>query len=87
MMISKEAILEKVMMFIGRLAPPGTPIGPHTDLVLDLGMESIKLMDLLMELEDEFDISIQLNILMDVRTSAQLAQAILSLMEQEDGTL
>lgn len=87
MMISQQAILEKVMLFIGRLAPPGTPIGPDTDLVLDLGMESIKMMDLLMELEDEFDISIHLNILMDVRTAAQLAQAILTLMEHEDGTL
>lgn len=87
MMISQETILEKVMMFIGRLAPPGTPIGPHTDLVDDLGMESIKLMDLLMELEDEFDISIQLNILGDVRTSAQLAETIFTLMEHKDGTL
>lgn len=86
-MISEETILERVMMFIGRLAPPGTPLNPHTDLALDLGMESIKVMDMLMELEDEFDISIHLNILMDVRTPAQLAQAILTLMEHEDGTV
>jgi acyl carrier protein len=86
-MISQEAVLERVMLFIGRLAPPGTPIGPDTDLVRDLGLESIKMMDLLMELEDEFDISIHLNILMDVQTSAQLAQAIVCLMEHEDGTV
>jgi acyl carrier protein len=86
-MISQEVILERVMQFIGRLVPPGTSIDPNTDLVRDLGLESMKMMDLLMELEDEFDISIHLNILMDVRTSAQLAQAIVSLMEHEDGTV
>jgi acyl carrier protein len=86
-MITQEAILERVMMLIGRLAPPGTPIYPHTDLAQDLGMESIKVMDMLMELEDEFDISIHLNILMDVRTPAQLSHAILNLMEHADGTV
>jgi acyl carrier protein len=44
-------------------------------------------MDMLMEIEDEFDISIHLNILMDVRTPAQLAHAIVDLMEHADGTV
>ncbi|WCM54042.1 acyl carrier protein [Pseudomonas sp. WJP1] len=86
-MITQETILERVMMLIVRFAPPGTPINPNTDLAQDLGMESIKVMDMLMELEDEFDISIHLNILMDVRTPKQLADAILNLMEHANGTL
>jgi acyl carrier protein len=86
-MISQEAILERVMLFVGRIVPPGTSIDPNTDLIRDLGVESIKMMDLVMELEDEFDISIHINILVDVRTSAQLAQAIVSLMEHENGTV
>ncbi|GAB6403035.1 acyl carrier protein [Pseudomonas sp. MHK4] len=86
-MITQQAILERVMMLIGRFAPPGTPINPNTDLAQDLGMESIKVMDMLMELEDEFDISIHLNILMDVRTPEQLAHAILNLMEHANGTV
>ena len=86
-MITQETILERVMMLIVRFAPPGTPINPNTDLAQDLGMESIKVMDMLMELEDEFDISIHLNILMDVRTPEQLAHAILNLMEHANGTV
>jgi acyl carrier protein len=38
-----------------------------------------------MELEDEFDISIPLNILADVHTPAGLAQAVFSLTEHADG--
>jgi len=86
-MITQEEILERVMKLIVPFAPPGTPINPDTDLAQDLGMESIKVMDMLMELEDEFDISIHLNILMDVRTPAQLAHAIVDLMEHADGTV
>ncbi|WP_077045128.1 acyl carrier protein [Pseudomonas sp. KK4] len=86
-MITQEAILQRVLMLIGRFAPPGASIYPDTDLAQDLGMESIKVMDMLMELEDEFDISIHLNILMDVRTPAQLSHAILNLMEHADGTV
>lgn len=86
-MITQEEILERVMKLIVPFAPPGTPINPDTDLAQDLGMESIKVMDMLMEIEDEFDISIHLNILMDVRTPAQLAHAIVDLMEHADGTV
>ena len=43
-------------------------LSPTAILVNDLGSESIKVMDLLMMLEDRFDISIPINILLDVKT-------------------
>ncbi|PRW53194.1 phosphopantetheine attachment site family protein [Escherichia coli] len=52
----------------------GVEIKPDSDLVNDLGLESIKVMDLLMMLEDRFDISIPINILLDVKTPAQLME-------------
>ncbi|MFD2838342.1 acyl carrier protein [Azotobacter vinelandii] len=58
------------------MAPPGTPLHPDIDLRQELGLDSIKVMDLLMELEDAFDISIPLNILADVHTPAELARAV-----------
>jgi len=82
-MISQEAILERVMQFIGQLVPSEMPIGPNTDLLQDLGLDSVKMMDLVMELEDEFDISIPINILMDVRTPEHLADTIVTLMEKQ----
>ena len=82
-MISQEVILESVMHFIGELVPSETPIGPNTDLSQDLGLDSIKLMDLMMKLEDQFDISIPINFLMDVRTPKHLADTIVTLMEKQ----
>ncbi|CAN7523347.1 MULTISPECIES: acyl carrier protein [Pseudomonas] len=86
-MISKEAILEKVIELIKELAPDEALIKPDTDLIQDLGIESIRVMDMLMVLEDEYDISIELNVLVKVRTPEQLAEAILTLTERKYGTV
>lgn len=84
-MSSQEKIQERLFDCLDRLVPSGSWLRPDVDLIRELGLDSIKIMDVLMELEDEFDISIPLNILMDVRTPAQLAEAISSLMERADG--
>ncbi|MCK4425431.1 MAG: acyl carrier protein, partial [Deltaproteobacteria bacterium] len=51
-----------------------------TDLVADLGLDSMAVMELLAAIEDRFDISIPLNILPDVRTLKDLALQIQQLM-------
>ncbi|SFB34793.1 acyl carrier protein [Azotobacter beijerinckii] len=84
-MISQEKILERLFFHLDRLAFPGESIHPSVDLIEELGLDSINAMDLVMELEDEFDISIPLNVLTDVHTPTQLAQAVLSMMEHADG--
>jgi acyl carrier protein len=86
-MIAEQQILDRLLAQIRRLAPPGAEIRPDITLVDELGLDSIKVMDLLMELEDEFDVSIPLNVLTDVRTPAQLAQAVFLLMEHADGAV
>ncbi len=58
-------------------------IKPDSYLVNDLGLESIKVMDLLMMLEDRFDISIPINILLDVKTPAQLTETLLPWLENK----
>ncbi|HBE3205014.1 TPA: acyl carrier protein, partial [Escherichia coli] len=63
------------------LVENGVEIKPDSDLVNDLGLESIKVMDLLMMLEDRFDISIPINILLDVKTPAQLMETLLPWLE------
>jgi acyl carrier protein len=44
-----------------------------TDLIDDLGLDSMKIMDLLSMIEDSQDISIPLNILPDIRTIKDFA--------------
>jgi acyl carrier protein len=63
-----EKILTAVTEILGPLVPQGQLINAETDLVADLGLDSLKVMKLVETVEDRFDISIPLNILPDVRT-------------------
>lgn len=49
-----------------------------TDIAQDLNMDSLAVMDLLMELEDKFDVSIPLNMVPEIATVGQLAQTVIA---------
>lgn len=52
---------------------------PETNIVADLGLDSLALMDFCMELEDRLDISIPLHQMADVVSVGDLAGAIAGL--------
>jgi len=76
-----EDILARIFVHLQPLAPPGTVLAEDTDLVGSLGLESITVINVVLELEDEYDISVPLNALVDVRTAGQLARLVHSLCE------
>jgi acyl carrier protein len=51
-------------------------ITAQTDLINELAIDSVKLLNLIMEIEDEFDISVPINALADVQTVHELANLI-----------
>lgn len=56
-------------------------ITKDTDLIRDLGLSSLKVLELVERLEDHFDLSIPLNILPDVNTANELARKIIELKD------
>lgn len=58
------------------------PLGETTELVADLGLDSVQVMELLLQIEDRFDISIPLNILPGVRTVRDLARQLQTMLRQ-----
>jgi len=62
--------------------PQGQEIKEETDLVADLGLDSLKVMKILETVEDRFDISIPLNILPDVRTVKDFVLQIQNLKDE-----
>lgn len=82
-MVNREIVMDYILSCLQDLVENGVEIKPGSDLVNDLGLESIKVMDLLMMLEDRFDISIPINILLDVRTPAQLMETLLPWLENK----
>ena len=63
-----ERVLQQICEILKPLVPDGQEIKAETDLVADLGLDSLKVMKILETVEDNFDISVPLNILPDVRT-------------------
>ena len=62
-----------------QLAPynkSGIELTEATDISADLNVDSVAVLDLLMTLEDKYDISIPMNLLADVRTVGELAVTI-----------
>ena len=78
-----ENVLQKVCEILRPLVPEGQQVNAETDLVADLGLDSLKVMKLVESVEDSFDISIPLNILPDVRTVNDFVLAIQKLFEDE----
>ncbi len=63
-------------------AKDGQALTEDTELIGDLGLDSMKVMQLLLETEERFDISIPLNVVTDVRTVKDFARKIEHLTEQ-----
>ncbi|MBJ9862234.1 MULTISPECIES: acyl carrier protein [Citrobacter] len=86
-MLNHEEVMDYTLECLQGMVESGVDIHPDSELVNDLGLESIKVMDLLMLLEDKFDISIPINILLDVRTPAQLMEALIPYLESINESL
>lgn len=54
----------------------GIALTPVTDISSDLNIDSVTVMDFVMEVEDHFDIEIPLNVLSETRTIADLAKVV-----------
>ncbi len=71
-----EAILAKITARVAELTPPGVELREDSNLVTELRLDSFKVLDLLLDIEDEFDISMPVNLLADVRTVEDLARKV-----------
>lgn len=71
--------LARICVHLERIAGKSLRIGPDTNLLDQSTLDSIKVLDLVMEIEDEFDISVPLNLMADVQTVSDLANMIVQL--------
>ena len=71
-----QEILTELYAVLEPFVSEGEELGEDTALVSDLELDSLRMMDLLPQLEDLFDVSIPLNVLPDVITVKDLALQI-----------
>ena len=82
-MQTNEEVFRQVLAALKPFVPDGMEISLETDLTVDLPLESLNVLEVLLTLEDSFDISIPINIIPDIRTVNDLVQQIQKLITDE----
>ena len=75
-MLAYPQILAELCDELAALTQRRVAVGEDTDLLSDLKLDSLQVMNLLLQIEDRYDISIPVNILPDVKTVRDLASQI-----------
>src|SRR5262245_60665013 len=78
---TEDDVLQTIAAALQPFRKDGAEITTATDISEDLNLDSLAVMDLMMELEEKFDVSIPLNLLPEVRTVGDLTATIRKLKE------
>ena len=76
MSTTKEEILGKLKELLQKFNTNNIELSETTDISTDLNIDSVAVMDFIMEVEDAYDIDIPLNVLSGTRTMADLADVV-----------
>ena len=76
-----DDIYKQVVELLQECAPQPGPIREETELVNDLGFDSLKVMEMLNDVEDAFDITYPLNSLSDLKTVKDFTTQIQNIIE------
>lgn len=71
-----QRVFEQLVEILTPLAQGRTMISEDTELAGELALDSLQVMDLMLAVEDQFDISIPINALAEVKTVRDLALQI-----------
>ena len=81
-MQNSEALQTQLYQILKPFVPAGFKLETETDLVADLDLDSMKVMDIVADVEDTFDIAVPLNILPEVRTVSDFVGQIQKLLKE-----
>jgi acyl carrier protein len=70
------SIEAQIVELLAQRIPAGIHVSAQTQIVGGLGLDSVAILDFIMDVEDRFDISIPLDRVAEVQTIAELSRAI-----------
>jgi len=83
MSLTSDDVRAHVVQVLKTTAPNATEISGSTQIVQDLGLDSLAVMNLMLALEDHFDISIPLDRVAEIVAVDDLIEAVVSLTKAE----
>ncbi|HVO45464.1 MAG TPA: acyl carrier protein [Steroidobacteraceae bacterium] len=78
-MTNAASIESQIVELLAKRVAPGVNVSAETRIVGGLGLDSVAILDFIMDIEDRFDISIPLDRVAEVQTIGELSRAIESL--------
>ena len=77
--LARPEVMAEICHHLAPFQTGEKPITGSTVIAKDLAIDSLAIMDMVMELEDRFDISIPMNVVAEIHTVDELADTILKL--------
>jgi acyl carrier protein len=74
--LTANDIEAQIIELLAQRVPTGVNVSAQTHIVGGLGLDSVAILDFIMDIEDRFDISIPLDRVAEVQTVAELSRAI-----------
>jgi acyl carrier protein len=76
MTTSDDEIFQDLCVLLAPYNTDGVDLQPDTDISADLNIDSVSVMDFVMEVEDKYDMDIPLNVLTETRTMNDLVAVV-----------
>ena len=76
MQVADDLVFHKICKMLEQFNSRNVTVTTDTDITGDLQIDSVAVLDLIMEVEDEYEISFPMNLLSEIRTVGDLVQAI-----------
>jgi len=73
-----EGVLDEICSLLQPYNPNNVEIELNTDFSSDLNVDSVAAMNLVMEIEDKFELDIPINLLPDMNTPKDLVEIVLA---------
>lgn len=78
-----DLVFRKICSLLEPLNQKGAKLARETDLIADLEIDSVAVLDVVMDIEDSYDISIPVNTISETRTIGELVDAIHAIKGQQ----
>ena len=78
-----DLVFRKICSLIEPLNEKGIDLSRKTDLIADLEIDSVAVLDMVMDIEDFYDISIPVNTISETKTIGELVDAIHAIKKEQ----
>ncbi len=79
--MDKDSVVSELCELLQKYNKEGIELTAETNLGSDLDVDSVEVMDLIMEIEDKFDIDIPINLVSEIERIGDLASLVFKRLE------